>query len=145
MEHVPARLDTTDVQRMFAARALLLLASFGGAITAELVRSGLDETVANNSAVMTLLFLDESGPARPVDLAGRAGMTTGGMTKVIDRLEAHDLVSRSAEGLSDGRGVLIGLTATGVEMVRRLCDATYPTLWKGLVDLTDLAQGIEQP
>ncbi len=53
----------------------------------------------------------------PSDLAASTMVTTGAMTKRIDRLEARGLVSRRQSDL-DGRGRVIALTAQG----RRLID-----------------------
>lgn len=138
MDDTPPRPAVAAAERAFVAKAILRLAALGDGISADLADSGLDATVINNSSVTTLLLLAESGPTRPVDLAGRAGMTTGGMTKVIDRLVDHGLVTRSTEGVSDGRGVLVDLTATGAGSVERLCAVTYPTVRQGLDDLISL-------
>ena len=46
------------------------------------------------------------GPAAPSDLAARLGLTTGAMTKVVDRLERAGYVSRSADP-ADRRRVVV--------------------------------------
>ena len=52
----------------------------------------------------------------PKDLAGHTMVTTGAMTKRIDRLEAAGLVARRASE-QDGRGRVVALTARGLETI----------------------------
>jgi DNA-binding MarR family transcriptional regulator len=57
--------------------------------------------------------------ARPTDLSRSLLVTTGAITKRLDRLEALGLVARgSADG--DGRGKTVRLTPHGVEVTDRL-------------------------
>ena len=55
-------------------------------------------------------------------LAEAAVRTTGGMTKIVDRLERRGLVERTPDP-SDRRGVLIGLTEEGRELSGKASDA----------------------
>jgi DNA-binding MarR family transcriptional regulator len=69
-------------------------------------------------AVLRLLQDAPGGqPMTPTRLAELVVRTTGGMTKVIDRLERLGHVRRTRDP-NDGRGVLVTLTAKG----RRTCD-----------------------
>lgn len=52
----------------------------------------------------------------PGELAGHTMITTGGMTKRIDRLEAAGLVTRRAAA-DDGRGRVVALTDAGRERI----------------------------
>ncbi|MGG5752737.1 MarR family winged helix-turn-helix transcriptional regulator [Zafaria sp. Z1313] len=52
----------------------------------------------------------------PKDLAVHTMVTTGAMTKRIDRLEAAGLVDRRASEV-DGRGRVVALTARGLEVI----------------------------
>jgi DNA-binding MarR family transcriptional regulator len=56
---------------------------------------------------------------RPVDLSRSLMVTTGGITKRLDRLEGQDLVVRN-DALDDGRGKLVRLTDAGVDLVDKL-------------------------
>ena len=75
-----------------------------------------------------LRILQDAGEGEtmsPTRLAELVGRTTGGMTKVIDRLEREGLVRRRPDP-TDGRGVRVTLTPKG----RRTCDraaASYVT------------------
>jgi DNA-binding MarR family transcriptional regulator len=55
-------------------------------------------------------------------LAEAAVRTTGGMTKIVDRLERRGLVERVADP-ADRRGVLVGLTEDGQEISTKASDA----------------------
>lgn len=58
---------------------------------------------------------------RPKDLADRSVMSTSGCTRLLDRLERQELVSRHSHG-SDRRGLLVELTPRG----RRLLESVLP-------------------
>lgn len=55
-------------------------------------------------------------------LAEAAVRTTGGMTKIVDRLERRGFVERVADP-ADRRGVLVGLTDDGRELSKKASDA----------------------
>jgi DNA-binding MarR family transcriptional regulator len=52
----------------------------------------------------------------PVDLSRSLLLTSGGLTKRIDRLELEGLIERTPDP-EDRRSVLVGLTPTGLEMI----------------------------
>ncbi|MBF4572828.1 MarR family transcriptional regulator [Herbiconiux sp. VKM Ac-1786] len=87
-------------------------------LTAELVevyaRYGLGEGEFD-----VLATLRRSGGAfelAPSELAGHTMVTTGAMTKRLDRLEAAGFVVRRAAG-GDGRRRVVALTASGVALI----------------------------
>lgn len=55
----------------------------------------VDPMLMGNALVAIILSVWRSGPKRPVELVG---MTSGGTTKVIDRLADAGLVSKSEDG-----------------------------------------------
>jgi DNA-binding MarR family transcriptional regulator len=59
---------------------------------------------------------------RPVELSRSLMVTTGAITKRLDRLEAEGLVARESTD-DDGRGKLIRLTPAGVAMADRMMAA----------------------
>jgi DNA-binding MarR family transcriptional regulator len=93
---------------------VLKLAEFGDMVT-DAVRDsmgGLD--LADNAALRVLVSLELDGPSRPGDIAGSIGMTSGGVTKVLTRLEAAGLASRRYGAFADDRrGVEVSLTEKG--------------------------------
>jgi DNA-binding MarR family transcriptional regulator len=70
------------------------------------------------SAVATLGTLDSSGPCRLTELAGREGISQPSMTAMVSRLERQGLVERRHDP-SDGRIVLVAITAAGQDMLQR--------------------------
>ncbi|MDX6235474.1 MAG: hypothetical protein QOG10_289 [Kribbellaceae bacterium] len=70
------------------------------------------------SAVATLGTLASSGPCRLTELAGREGTSQPSMTAMVSRLERQGLVERRRDP-SDGRIVLVAITAAGQDMLRR--------------------------
>jgi DNA-binding MarR family transcriptional regulator len=56
------------------------------------------------------------GPASPTDLAARLGLTTGAMTKVLDRLQGAGYVSRAADP-ADRRRIVVAANPEGLAAV----------------------------
>jgi DNA-binding MarR family transcriptional regulator len=72
-----------------------------------------------------LATLRRAGPPfqlRPSDLTGTLMLTSSGTTKRVDRLERAGLIERAADP-RDRRGVLIGLTAKGREVIDATTEA----------------------
>lgn len=73
-------------------------------------------TAAEWVVLRQLLSLGDVPPSR---LAGEMGMTRGGVSKLVERLHAKKLVTRSA-GRGDKRFQSVGLTAAGRKLVPKL-------------------------
>jgi DNA-binding MarR family transcriptional regulator len=70
----------------------------------------------------TVLRVLDDGPKSPSRLAEYVVRTTGGMTKIVDRLQRRGLVHRVPDP-DDRRGVLVGLTVAGRELGDKASDA----------------------
>jgi DNA-binding MarR family transcriptional regulator len=70
---------------------------------------------------LTMLFLAEPVPLSPTELSRALMQTSGGMTKTLARLESEALIAR-VPNEQDARSVLISLTTTGQEWIRRHLD-----------------------
>lgn len=116
----------------FAGRAILLLTEMGHALTELLGGADVDAYVVRNTPMATLLLLRFEGPMRPSALSERVGMTTGGMTKVVDQLAERALVVRDAEVPDDGRAVMVDLTEKGRDVVDRVCALSEPVVREGV-------------
>lgn len=99
---------------------LLHLVEFGSTISAALEAVAPPELARNNS-LLTLSVLHLEGPRRPSDLQARTNLTSGGVTKLLERLEDLELVRRRT-GLvpEDGRAVVVTITDTGSAQLQRL-------------------------
>jgi len=84
-------------------------------------------------AVLRMLYYE--GPdatLSPTRLAEVLVRTTGGMTKIVDRLEAQGTVTREPDP-NDRRGILIRLTPAGRDLCHRASDA-YTVVRRRLLD-----------
>lgn len=98
---------------------LLRLAEFDELVT-EAVRGtagGVD--VTDNVSLAVLCRLEIEGLSRPTDIAEFTGLTSGGVTKLVSRLEDAGLVTRRYGAFSDDRrGVAVSLSTKGEVLVR---------------------------
>jgi len=95
------------------ARASLLL---------ELLQQECLEPLSLTFVEYTVLRVLDPAPLSPSKLADAVVRTTGGMTKLVDRLERRGLVRRVPDA-NDRRGVLVELTGEGHELSRKASDA----------------------
>ena len=88
------------------------------------VAAPVDPTLANTSAALVLAHLAATGPKRPRDVRSAIGLTTGGVSNMLARLEAAGVVSRaSTPDGGDARAVRIELTARGTAVEPELTAA----------------------
>jgi DNA-binding MarR family transcriptional regulator len=110
------------------------------ALTEELVavygRFGLAE--GEFDVLATLRRAGEPYERTPSDLAASTMVTSGAMTKRIDRLEQRGLVTRRASE-TDGRGRVIALTRAGRELIDEVMTAHMANEHRllGSIDETD--------
>jgi DNA-binding MarR family transcriptional regulator len=91
-------------------------------LTAEI--DGLDQRAANHfrinrSDLRCLDVLRGLGPATPTTLAGAVGMTTGGLSLALDRLEAAGYVARRPNS-NDRRSVIVEPTEHLAQVEREI-------------------------
>ncbi|MFJ6692088.1 MarR family winged helix-turn-helix transcriptional regulator [Streptomyces sp. NPDC091294] len=70
----------------------------------------------STAAASTLARLSREGPQRLTELARAEGVSQPNMTQLVTRLERTGLARRTADA-SDGRGVLVVVTPTGLEVL----------------------------
>ncbi|GAA4973502.1 MarR family winged helix-turn-helix transcriptional regulator [Streptomyces hyderabadensis] len=70
----------------------------------------------STAAASTLARLSREGPQRLTELARAEGVSQPNMTQLVTRLERAGLARRTADA-SDGRGVLVAVTPTGLEVL----------------------------
>lgn len=66
-----------------------------------------------------LLTLEERGELRMTDLAAALRYSSGGLTRLADKLEAQGLIQR-VRSETDGRGFQVSLTAAGKAKLKRV-------------------------
>jgi len=131
-----------------AERLLLQLARFGSAVTESLADATNEPDFVTNAPILVLCVLDLDGPTRPGAIADVVGLTSGGTTKLLDRMEAAGLIHRTYGAIDgDHRGVQVELTSRGRTLLRhatavlleRLPDASATV--KEIVSLMEQIEG----
>ena len=107
--------ERLDLEAAYA-RTLLPLARMWRA-AADRALSGMGLSAAGGWALIEVGRL--GGDVRQSDLAAKLDVTAASLVRVIDRLAANDLVSRSGDPV-DGRVSRIGLTDGGRALVDRI-------------------------
>jgi DNA-binding MarR family transcriptional regulator len=132
-----ARHETTE-------RLLLELTAFGQAASEAMAGASQSPDLVANGPLAVLAVLDLEGPKRPTTLQDLVGLTSGGTTKLIDRLEAVGFVKRTYGAIEhDHRGVEVAITPKGRRHIRAATTALTDYLpearavLKGIVDLID--------
>jgi DNA-binding MarR family transcriptional regulator len=83
-----------------------------------------DPELVQNSPFITLAVLGREGPQRPTELQDRTGLSSGGMTKALQRLEDVGLLHREpGADPDDGRVVEVSLTPSGHRTLRQIGEA----------------------
>ncbi len=92
-------------------------------LLAKLLDKAIEDVIATygitSSGFKLMLALRRSAPEfrrSPKDLSQWVLLTSGAMTALIDRIEEAGLVERSRDP-TDRRGVLVGLTSAGIELI----------------------------
>lgn len=115
---------------------LIAMGTVGRQMTAALTAGpgGLD--LAGNIPVQVVCDMAFRAPLRPRDLQAATGLTSGGMTKQLDRLEPTGLVDRAyREVADDRRAIVISLPSKG----ERTAVVMSATASGRTADLRDLA------
>jgi DNA-binding MarR family transcriptional regulator len=99
-----------------------------------------DADVTTDLSATLLLALDNDGPLRPTAVQELTGLSSGGVTKLVERLEAKGLVARKTGAIDgDRRGVLVELTRRGRNTVRSMSDAMASALKDARAETSELA------
>ena len=119
----------------------MIAAGVGSAIS-EALAEVVGPDLVGNGPVVALFALDQSGTLRPGQLQELTGLSSGGVSKLLDRLQEAGLVTRDYGVLSeDRRGSVVRLTAKGRRTSRRMAEAVIsrtPELRVVLKELEEL-------
>ena len=114
---------------MAVERLLLLLAGYGQILTEAIGEVAPDPELVNNVSVVVLCTLDLEGPRRPGELQVVTGLSSGGVSKLLDRMEQAGVVKRTYGGVpGDNRGVLVSITRRGRSLAARFASAVAARL-----------------
>ncbi|MDH4141239.1 MAG: MarR family winged helix-turn-helix transcriptional regulator [Chloroflexota bacterium] len=107
-----------------AQQILVLLGAFGHRTHQALAKQFTEQDVVTNAHVLAVCELSLRGPLRPRDLQASGALTSGGTTKLLDRLEELGLVERAYGRVAgDRRGITVFLTPRGHEAAARMSAA----------------------
>ena len=105
------------------ARLLMLLAEFGSTVSRAMAAVVPEPELVGNAPLLVLSHIEVHGPQRPNDLAAATGMTSGGLSKLLDRMEDLGVVHRERGTIQDDkRGVVVGLTEYGHGLMRAITE-----------------------
>jgi DNA-binding MarR family transcriptional regulator len=122
-----------------AEQLLLQMSSFGQGVSNSMGEATGKPDLMGNTPLRVLCLLDLDGPTRPSTISEVVGLTSGGMTKVLDRLEAAGLIERSYGVIAtDHRGVSVALTGEGRRTIRVAAEA----LIDHLPDVSEMVKSI---
>ncbi|MEV7148849.1 MarR family transcriptional regulator [Streptomyces sp. NPDC093084] len=93
----------------------------------------------STAASSALARLGREGPLRLTELARAEGVSQPGMTQLVGRLERAGLVARGADR-TDGRGVLVEITPTGLAVFRQRRAERADALQELIEELTEPEQ-----
>lgn len=98
---------------------LIALATLGASITKSMSEVTDRPEFTGNAPLLVLCYLDLEGPKRPGFLQDVVGLTSGGTSKLLDRMEKAGLVVRRYGTIdTDYRGVEVAITPDGRKLVR---------------------------
>jgi DNA-binding MarR family transcriptional regulator len=119
------------------ARAMRVGEELSKAILAELHEAELTA----NLPFIVLLGLYVDGPMRPTAIARLSGLTSGGVSGALERMEALGLLTRDFGRVpGDRRGVVVRLTDTGLDAAARISGLVDVVVDRLLRDLCRLAE-----
>jgi DNA-binding MarR family transcriptional regulator len=134
------RVTLSDRQR--AEEILVILGRLGRAMH-DAIATRVDTDLVGNADVFVICSLDLRGPLRPSDIVDGMGMTSGGVTKLIDRLEQRGYIRREYGAFaSDRRATRLVLTEEGAQLARDYADvvlAEMDTVADAIRSLRDLS------
>jgi DNA-binding MarR family transcriptional regulator len=123
--HPPmAELTNAAVQRL-----LLLMADYGRLVATAMREVSPDPELVSTGSLLVLCALDLDGPQRPGVLQDVTGLSSGGVSKLLDRMEQAGVIKRTYGGVAgDNRGVLVSITRRGRALTSRVCGAVASQL-----------------
>lgn len=110
-------------QRLVAMRMMLRVGQIGTVISASLAGVVKNEELVRNYNVAVMADLWVSGPRRPAEIQLLTGLTSGGVTKLLDRMEELGVIERTFGMVpGDRRAILVTLTPLGEDVVSSFAD-----------------------
>ena len=103
-----------------------------GLVLTEAIDRIAGNDLSGNAEVAVLMRLLD-GPVRPRELLDLTGLSSAGVTNLVDRLDGHGLITRSHEA-NDGRAVVVTASTEGRALIETVL-ATVNTMFDSLLPL----------
>jgi DNA-binding MarR family transcriptional regulator len=111
----------SERQDHFASELLLLFADFGHTVSQAMKVAVGTPDLVRNAPILVMSSLDLRGPQRPKSLEALTGLSSGGISKLLDNMEAHGVVRRQRRSVGgDRRAVIVSLTKRGDKLLAAL-------------------------
>jgi DNA-binding MarR family transcriptional regulator len=134
-----AELTNSAVERL-----LLLMSNYGRMAVQAMLEVTPDPELVTNASLVVLCSLDLDGPRRPGVLQELTGLSSGGVSKLLDRMEGAGVVKRAYGGVpGDNRGVLVSITRRGRSLTARCTHAVAGQLPEGRELVKEIAALLE--
>ena len=118
-----------EISNAAVERLLLLLSGYSRVISLALSSVSPVSDLGSNASLVVLCSLELDGPRRPGVLQELTGLSSGGVSKLLDRMEATGVVKRAYGGVpGDNRGVLVSITRRGHNVLDRFSGAVAAQL-----------------
>jgi len=115
-------------ERQKAEEILLVLGRLGRAVHDALV-ARVEPATVGNAEVFVIVLLHVGGPHRPSEIMSAVGMSSGGVTKLVDRLEDAGYIKRELGTVkTDRRATHLVLTQKGAGLAQDYADALLSEL-----------------
>ena len=119
-------------------RILVNLGQMGEVLHTEISRN-LGPDLSSNAAVATLFSLDLDGPMRPGQIQDLTGLSSGGVTKLLDRMESAGLIVREFGVLpEDRRASVVRLTTKGHGVSTKMAEDLFAVMGEVRVKLKEI-------
>jgi DNA-binding MarR family transcriptional regulator len=112
------------------ARAVLLDINQVGLVLTAAIDGVAGNELSGNAEIAVLMRLLD-GPVRPRELVESTGLSSPGVTNLLDRLDRHGLITRSHDDLDDRRAVVVSTSAHGealIKEIRAMLNTTFDSL-----------------
>jgi DNA-binding MarR family transcriptional regulator len=134
---------TLDADRVRAQRLLAVLGRLGASVH-EALAERVDPGIVKNLDILVLVTLDVEGRLRPSDIRKLTGLSSSGVTKLLDRLEQLGLVTRDFGTVrGDKRGSHVTLTPEGRVVAGQLADGLASQMDSVRTAVTELQRLVE--
>lgn len=106
-----------------ALRLMLGVGAYGSGISRSIATKVGDAELVGNLPILVISDIFINGPRRPVEVQRLTGLTSGGVTKLLDRLETHGIIVRAfRQEPADRRAILLDLTPDGVRVANLMAE-----------------------